>query len=212
MRTTSTSLCFLLALLTASSSAFVTPGSKAIRTTSPLAAIVDPDSLQHAIDSSMMVAGNIRDVTIFKGKTLSLLHPVMMASLLAFSVNTALLGFNWRRQRTMGDEISSLKKTLPDLKGASSLQDAIEAASAEDGDASLIPKYEAAKATDAEVNALTAERKELASQGNRDKHFGQGAMLAFLGTTFAIEVRSFVDYDVLSYYLYVMPYRLTIVN
>jgi hypothetical protein len=38
------------------------------------------------------------DWGIFEGKTGSLLHPVMMFSLLALSVSTALLGFEWRRQ------------------------------------------------------------------------------------------------------------------
>jgi hypothetical protein len=40
------------------------------------------------------------DWGIFEGRTGSLLHPIMMVSLLALSVSTALLGFNWRRQRT----------------------------------------------------------------------------------------------------------------
>jgi len=44
-------------------------------------------------------------------------------------------------------------------------------------------------ALQSEIDGLTAERKQLASEGPRDKHFSQGAMLAFLGTTFAIEVR-----------------------
>ena len=38
------------------------------------------------------------DWGIFEGKTGSLLHPVTMFSMLALSVSTALLGFEWRRQ------------------------------------------------------------------------------------------------------------------
>merc|ERR1712232_753240 len=37
------------------------------------------------------------------------------------------------------------------------------------------------------ISELTVERKELASAGPRDKHFSNGALLAFLGTAFAIE-------------------------
>lgn len=117
----------------------------------------------------MTVAEGIRDIAIFKGKTLSLLHPVMMLGLLGFSLSTGLLGLQWRRQRTLGDEISALKKTIP--------------ATAE-GEDSPTP---AALAIQAEVDALTAERKQLAAEGPRDKHFSQGALLAFLGTLFAIE-------------------------
>jgi hypothetical protein len=35
---------------------------------------------------------------LFEGKTGSLLHPVAMLGMLALSVSTALLGFDWRRQ------------------------------------------------------------------------------------------------------------------
>jgi len=125
------------------------------------------------------------DWGIFEGRTLSLLHPLVMASMLVLSLNTALLGFNWRRQRTIGDEIAELKKTLPDFEGPS-LSAAIAAAQ-EVGDASLAMKLTAALPIQSEIDALVKERKDLSSQGNRDKHYNQGALLAFLGTAFAIE-------------------------
>lgn len=121
-------------------------------------------------EHSVTVAEGIRDIAIFKGKTLSLLHPVMMLSLLGFSLSTGLLGLQWRRQRTLGDEISALKKTMPAVA---------------EGEAPT----PAAMTIQKEVDALTAERKQLAAEGPRDKHFSQGALLAFLGTLFAIEVR-----------------------
>jgi hypothetical protein len=63
---------------------------------------------------------------IFEGRTGSLLHPIAMISMAAFSVSTALLGFQWKRQRTLGDEISTLKKSLPPLRnGASSVKEAL---------------------------------------------------------------------------------------
>ena len=129
------------------------------------------------------------DWGIFEGRTGSLLHPIAMVSLLALSVSTALLGFNWRRQRTIGDEIAALKKSLPDLGGASSLKDAIAAAkAAESVNFQLVNKLEAALPVQADIDALTAERKELSQGNNRDKHYNQGALLVFLGTLFAIEV------------------------
>mmetsp|Transcript_12592 Transcript_12592/g.30484 ORF Transcript_12592/g.30484 Transcript_12592/m.30484 type:complete len:266 (+) Transcript_12592:243-1040(+) len=125
---------------------------------------------------------------IFEGRTGSLLHPVMMFGMLALSLSTALLGFDWRRQRTIGDDISALKKTLPDLGGASTVADAIAAAkAAETPDNALISKLQAATSIEKEIQELQAERKQLADKGPRDKHYGQGAWLALLGTWFAIE-------------------------
>jgi len=124
------------------------------------------------------------DWGIFEGRTLSLAHPFMMASLLVYSLYTAFLGFQWRRQRTLGDEISALKKSLPVPDVPAAL-----AAAQEAGDAAEIAKLEAASSTVAEIAALTQERKDLAAKGPRDQHYAQGALLAFLGTAFAIEVR-----------------------
>jgi Protein of unknown function (DUF4079) len=128
---------------------------------------------------------------IFEGKTGSLLHPVMMIGMLVLSLSTALLGVEWRRLRTIGDEISSLKKSIPDLGNASSLSEALTAAkSAESSDPALVSKLEAALPVDAQIRDLQNERKELAAKGPRDKHYGQGSLLAFIGTCFAIEVRN----------------------
>lgn len=134
--------------------------------------------------SSAMAAGP--DWGLFEGKTLSLLHPAMMASMLLFSVSTALLGFDWRRQRTMGDEISALKKTLPDLGGASSVAAAVAAAEASE-DSVMAAKLKAAAPIEAQIKELQDERKALAEKGPRDKHFSQGSLLALIGTVFAIE-------------------------
>jgi len=123
------------------------------------------------------------DWGIFEGKTGSLLHPAVMGALFLFQISTALKGFNWRRQRTMGDDISALKKQIPPLpEGAKTLQEAIDMNI--DKDVSI---YKAALDVERELNALTEERKALASQNNRDSHFNQGAILAFVGTLFAIE-------------------------
>ena len=133
------------------------------------------------------------DWGIFEGRTGSLLHPAAMAAMAAFSISTALLGFQWRRQRTLGDEIKALKSTLPNLNGASSVKEAIAAAeSAESVDASYVSTLKGALSIESEIEALTNERKELASAGPRDKHFNQGSLLLFIGTAFAIEVRLFL--------------------
>lgn len=129
------------------------------------------------------------DWGIFEGRTLSLLHPLTMGSLLLFSLYTALLGFQWRRQRTMGDEISALKKSLPDLGSSKTVSEALAAAKAEESpDAAKIAKLTAALPVEQQIKDLTTERKDLAAANPRDQHYSQGALLAFLGTAFAIEV------------------------
>lgn len=128
------------------------------------------------------------DWGIFEGRTGSLLHPVIMGGTFLLSCSTAVKGFQYRRQRTLGDEISALKKTLPDLGGAASLSAAIaNAEGAEEPDTALATKLKAALPIQAEIDTLVAERKDLSSKGLRDSHFSQGALLAFLGTAFAIE-------------------------
>jgi len=134
--------------------------------------------------STAMAAGP--DWGIFEGKTLSLLHPAMMAGMLGLSISTALLGFDWRRQRTIGDEISALKKQIPNLGGASSVAEAIAAAQAAQ-DTVLAAKLQGSLAIEAQIKDLQNERKTLSEKGAREKHFSQGSLLAFLGTLFAIE-------------------------
>eukprot|EP00979_Chaetoceros_neogracilis_P009076 scaffold2055_cov224-Chaetoceros_neogracile.AAC.6 len=128
------------------------------------------------------------DWGIFEGRTLSLLHPAMMGGTFLFSCSTALLGFQYRRQRTMGDDISVLKKSLPNLGGASNLNAAIaQAETGETPDTALAFTLKAALPIQAEIDAMLAERKDLSKKGVKDSHFSQGALLAFIGTTFAIE-------------------------
>ena len=139
------------------------------------------------IATSQMAMADSPDWGIFEGRTGSLLHPITMGSLFVFSLYTAYLGFQWRRQRTLGDEISDLRKTLPNLEGAPSVSAALSAAK-DANDLYKINALTAALAIEDKIVSLTAERKSLAEAGLRDKHFQQGAMLAFIGTCFAIEV------------------------
>ena len=199
----------LLTLISALSvtSAFA-PATPLVRQVSPLLMVPQFDDEQQATESNnnklasvplaaatfwaltsstAMAAGP--DWGIFEGKTLSLLHPAMMAGMLGLSVSTALLGFDWRRQRTIGDEISALKKQIPNLGGASSVAEAIAAAQAA-GDTVLAAKLQGSLAIETQVKDLQNERKALSEKGSRDKHFSQGSLLAFIGTVFAIEVRA----------------------
>jgi len=127
------------------------------------------------------------DWGIFEGRTGSLLHPIVMASMFLFSLSTGYLGFQIRRQRGIGDEIKELKKSVPKYEG-DSLQAAIANAEAQENvDLSLVASLKAAVPVQMQIDELAAERKEITSSGPRDKHYGQGVLLAFLGTAFAIE-------------------------
>lgn len=50
---------------------------------------------------------------ILEGRTAALVHPFFMFFLLGSSLWTAFLGFQWRRLRTMGDEINATKAKIP---------------------------------------------------------------------------------------------------
>jgi hypothetical protein len=123
------------------------------------------------------------DWGIFEGRIGSLLHPLTMGSLLVYSLYTAYLGFQWRRQRTMGDEIAALKQKLPPASAATSVEQELGAVAA------VVQETRQITALETQIAALTRERKEIASKGPRDQHFSQGAFLACIGTLFAIEVR-----------------------
>ena len=126
------------------------------------------------------------DWGLFEGRTGSLIHPTVMGGLFLYSAYTAYLGFQWRRQRTLGDEISALKATLPKVPTpvtSDGTED--EAAAAEAAKVAAV-----AAPIEKEIQALQQERKDIAASGPRDKHFSQGAFLAFLGTSIAIEVCS----------------------
>jgi hypothetical protein len=199
--------------LISSSNAFVVPRGGLVR--NPTVTVL-PSSVDDKDEISSSLAGHIQDAGkialttasvwaaqasiafadspdwgLFEGRTASLIHPIMMLGLLAYSSYTALLGFQWRRQRTIGDEISALKKSLPDLGGASSVAAALEEAKAA-SDLAKINTLKNALSIEAEITKLQNERKDLSAAAPRDKHYAQGALLAFLGTAFAIE-GTFVD-------------------
>jgi hypothetical protein len=119
-----------------------------------------------SVPSPALAAGP--DWGLFEGKTGSLLHPITMGGMFLFSLSTGWKGFQWRRQRTLGGEISELKKQIPKL---------------EEGESPSA----AALATQKQIDELTAERKELSGKNLKDSHFSSGVMLAAIGTTFAIE-------------------------
>lgn len=66
-----------------------------------LAALPPPDALA--------VGG---ELGIIEGRTVALLHPAIMGGLFAYTLWAGYLGWQWRRVRTVQDEITELKKQV----------------------------------------------------------------------------------------------------
>ena len=101
---------------------------------------------------------------LFEGRTLALLHPAGLAGLYGVTLYAGWLGLQWRKVRTVGDEISALKKTMP-------------------ADADAAAGSAAAK----QMDELTATRKELIAGKFKDKHANAGYLLLAMGVTLAVE-------------------------
>lgn len=144
---------------------------------------------------------------ILEKKAVALIHPAIMFGLIAITAYTAVQGWNWRRIRTIGDEISELKAQFPALKsegikassplsGTISKLNEAKAALGEDDAAAIalidgdIKLCQGAMAIDEKVVELTNIRKDLTSDGAaavRDRHFSASSVLLGLGVTFGIQ-------------------------
>ncbi|GAX82504.1 hypothetical protein CEUSTIGMA_g9931.t1 [Chlamydomonas eustigma] len=109
--------------------------------------------------SAMAASG---EYGILEGRTVALMHPAVMFSLLASSLYSAYLGWQWRRTREIGEEIRELRKLQP--AGA-----------------------EGVLVENPELVAKEKERKELLAGKFKDKHEWMGALILASGTGIAIE-------------------------
>ncbi|KAF5826563.1 hypothetical protein DUNSADRAFT_2740 [Dunaliella salina] len=99
---------------------------------------------------------------ILEGRTAALVHPAMNFTFLAVMFYSAVLGYNWRTARELGEEIRELRKQQP--------------ASA-DGPAPPSP----------EIQEKEEKRKALLAGNPKDKHTVLGSLLLAGGTGIAIE-------------------------
>merc|ERR1712070_729713 len=67
-----------------------------------------------------------------EGRIISLAHPVVMGGCFLLSLGSAYTGYQWRRIRDIGAEITDLKATLKGLKAALDTLKAIEEPTAAD--------------------------------------------------------------------------------
>eukprot|EP00882_Tetradesmus_deserticola_P023654 GHRQ01025758.1.p1 GENE.GHRQ01025758.1~~GHRQ01025758.1.p1 ORF type:complete len:198 (+),score=84.68 GHRQ01025758.1:261-854(+) len=113
----------------------------------------------------LLAAGG--DFGLLKGRTAALIHPAVMGGLFVASVYAGWLGWQWRRTRTIGDDIKALKAQLP-KPGA-------------DGEPAP------ASPLTAQISGLEQERKELVKGGFRDRHNSMGSLLLGAGVLIGVE-------------------------
>lgn len=84
-----------------------------------------------------------------EGKASSLVHPTAMSLFFFTMLYTGFLGWQWRQTRTLGADISNLRKQLPKDEEEEST---------------------ATKSLKEQISQLDAERKEMVKEGYKDKH------------------------------------------
>ncbi|KAK7397455.1 hypothetical protein VNO78_18627 [Psophocarpus tetragonolobus] len=101
---------------------------------------------------------------ILEGRSFALIHPIVMGSLFIYTLWAGYLGWQWRRVRTIQDDITQLKKQVkptpvtPDGK-----------------------PVEEPSPLELQIQQLTEERKELIKGSYKDRHFNAGSILLAFG-------------------------------
>ncbi|CAD6248282.1 unnamed protein product [Miscanthus lutarioriparius] len=101
-------------------------------------------------DEALAVGG---EFGILEGRSFALLHPLVMGGLFAYTLWAGYLGWQWRRVRTIQDEVNELKKQLKPAATPAAIK----------------------------IEELTEERKALIKGSFRDRHFNAGSILLGLG-------------------------------
>uniref|UniRef100_A0A0D9VBJ2 DUF4079 domain-containing protein n=1 Tax=Leersia perrieri TaxID=77586 RepID=A0A0D9VBJ2_9ORYZ len=127
-----------------------------------------------APDAALAVGG---EFGILEGRSVALLHPLVMGGLFAFTLWAGYLGWQWRRVRTIQDEINELKKQLTPAAAA-------PVAAGDSSSSSSPPPPPSPKSpVEIKIDQLTEERKKLIKGSFRDRHFNAGSILLGLGVT-----------------------------
>ncbi|CAN1175527.1 hypothetical protein LINPERHAP2_LOCUS31988 [Linum perenne] len=134
----------------------------------PLAAAALPFFLE---TQDAMAAGG--ELGILEGRSLALVHPIVMGGFFFYTLYAGYLGWQWRRVRTIQNEITELKKQL---KPAAVAPDGTPMESSDAGSSPV----------EAKIRQLTEERKELVKGGYRDKHHDAGSILLGFGVLEAV--------------------------
>ncbi|KAI4328953.1 hypothetical protein L6164_021263 [Bauhinia variegata] len=107
---------------------------------------------------------------ILEGRSFALVHPIVMGGLFFYTLWAGYLGWQWRRVRTIQNEINELKKQVKPTP--------------------VTPEgtpVEAPPSTvEVKIQQLTEERKELLKGSFRDRHFNAGSILLGFGVLEAV--------------------------
>ncbi|KAK7285752.1 hypothetical protein RJT34_20533 [Clitoria ternatea] len=104
---------------------------------------------------------------ILEGRSFALIHPLVMGSLFLYTLWAGYLGWQWRRVRTIQNEINELKKQVkptPVTPDGKPLQESSPPSPVE-----------------LQIQQLTEERKELIKGSYKDRHFNAGSILLGFG-------------------------------
>ncbi|KAG0497809.1 hypothetical protein HPP92_002500 [Vanilla planifolia] len=118
---------------------------------------------------------------ILEGRTFALVHPVVMGGLFFYTLWAGYLGWQWRRVRTIQDEINELKKRVKPPVPAAVTAGVVDGTQDPTPEVPQIPSP-----IEAKILKLTEERKQLLKGGYRDRHFNAGSILLGFGVLEAV--------------------------
>ncbi|KAH9627557.1 hypothetical protein KSS87_005611 [Heliosperma pusillum] len=125
-------------------------------------------SVPWTFNSDALAAGG--EFGLLEGRSLALIHPIVMGGLFVYTLWAGYLGWQWRRVRTIQNEITELKKQAKPV------------AVAPDG----TPVNAPPSPVETQIQQLTEERKVLLKGNFRDRHFNAGSILLGFGVFEAI--------------------------
>ncbi|PPS12970.1 hypothetical protein GOBAR_AA07676 [Gossypium barbadense] len=107
---------------------------------------------------------------ILEGRSFALVHPIVMGGLFFYTLWAGYLGWQWRRVRTIQNEINELKKQVKPTPVTPEGK----------------PVEAAPSPVELEIQKLSEERKELLKGSYRDRHFSAGSILLGFGALEAV--------------------------
>ncbi|CAK9137211.1 unnamed protein product [Ilex paraguariensis] len=109
---------------------------------------------------------------ILEGRSVALIHPIVMGGLFCYTLYAGYLGWQWRRVRTLQNEVNELKKQVKPVPVTPQ------------GTPPAEPPTPSPVET--KIQQLNEERKELIKGSYRDRHFNAGSILLGFGVFEAI--------------------------
>ncbi|MED6181915.1 hypothetical protein PIB30_023756 [Stylosanthes scabra] len=109
---------------------------------------------------------------ILEGRSFALIHPIVLGGLFFYTLWAGYLGWQWRRVRTIQNEINDLKKQVKPAPVTP--------------DGNPVEVDAAPSPVQVKIQQLTEERKELLKGSYRERHFNAGSILLAFGVLEAV--------------------------